>query len=975
MSNLIEETEATQRVVEHRGGPLLVLGGPGTGKTRLIEQRYLRLATAGGVPPHRILILAANRAYSMEAKDRLVWALPHQASIEIPVYTWHALAHHLVTRHYPKLGHREPPVLLTGPEQWGVVRELLAAEPKLDWPVWGERLIERGFVDEVADFVLRVQQKLMTEADLAALAEQRPGWAEVIRFYSRYRDYLKEESRLDYAGLIASAVDLLSRDDEVAGVLRKRFPHVLVDNGQELSHAHRELLRCLQTSELVVAADPDSGIETFRGAEPDWVFGFEGWFGPHETVTLQQSHRLGSPALDAALGLIAHNDPDAGHRCKPGPGHETVFESRMYSSTAEEVEAIARELRHIHLRDGVEWGRMAVLISQPHQILSPLQRALGRWEVPYLQKSGERPLSAQPAVASFLDLVRVALQAEGWEAILPGLLTRPLAGLDYTQRRRLERAAWQQRRSLASMVEEAEETAEFRRLRDLVAAHRDRADECFWQVYTASEYCRGLVAAAIADPADTANEDLDALVAFSHALGRFVERRRGRGSISDYLAEAARADFGADPWLPPAAAGDPGRVSLLSFHAAAGQQWHTVFVAGCLDAWIPKGRRAQGLFDPFSLEIADVADREVEAIADDRRTFYVAATRASHRTVFTVSPGASGRGRPTRFLAELGVAPAEFESPAELPPLTEPEMAARLHKTVKTESAPGEEKVAALVALSQIPGVDPSRWYGRWDWTEGAVPLATRGEFRTSYSRLGVYDNCGLQYLMQSVLGLDPSSTESMKFGTWIHALFQAVHDGLISDPATLRAEYHSIFDETVFPNRAIANQYRRDGEKMLKVFWEHEFKQDNVLTEQSFEFPYEGAVLRGRIDRIDRLGGRYLKLTDYKTAKWAASGPEAARSLQLAIYFLAARTDPALRELGEPQVARLVYPGSTWPDGRPKEPSQNADQAAAVLEQLPQLISDVLDEKFSPSPEADCHFCRMKPLCPLWPEGREVQA
>lgn len=964
--------EAVDKVVEHRGSPMLVLGGPGSGKTTALERRYIGLASAD-TAPHRILLLCANRAYSSGAKDRLIHALPHSASVEIPVYTWHALAYHLVSRYYPKLGHREPPVLLTGPEQWGVVRELLAAEQKVDWPLWGERLGERGFVDEVADFVLRVQQRLMPDEELEGLSSRRPDWAEVVRFFYRYREYLKDEDRLDYAGLIASAVDLLRGDEEVAGSLRLRFPHVLVDNGQELSVAHRSLLERLETSNLVVAADPDSGVETFRGAEPDWVFGFQALFGNHLTVVLGRSWRMGASAHEKTLALISHNDPKAGHRLALSADHQTDLDSRLHPSAAAEVEDIAREIRQLHLAEGLAWSDIAVLISQPRYLLAPLERALDRWEVPYGELSGDRALASHPAVSCFLDLVRVTLKAPGWESILPGLLTSSLIGLDYSERRRLERAAWQERRDLAELVEESDSTDEFRKLREVVTANADQADECFWQVYSVSAWYRALTQQASSDPSHPANGDLDALVAFSRALGRFVERRHGRASISEYLSEAARADFGGDPWLLSSTPDESGRVALVSFHAAAGREWDTVFVAGCLDTWIPKGRRAQGLFDPFALEVGDVADREVEAIADDRRTFYVAATRARRRTVFTVSPGPSGRGRPTRFLTELGIAPLQAESSRELPPLTDGELRGGLRRVLaRTDSSDGE-KVGALLALAETPGTDPSRWYGRWEWTEEGAPLAVEGEFRTSYSRLGVYENCGLQYLLQSVLGLDPTSTESMKFGTWMHALFQAVHDGVINDIPTLRAEYRALFDETVFPGRAIANQYRRDGELMLKAFWENEFTQDNVLTEHEFEFPYEGAILRGRIDRIDTKG-KALILTDYKTARWAPSKPEAEKSLQLAIYFLAAQQDEKLREIGEPQVARLVFPGSTWADGAPKVLKQNPDQAEMVLAKLPALIGKVIEERFSPSVEADCHFCRMKPLCPLWPEGREVE-
>lgn len=959
--------EHQQRVVDHDGSPLLVLGGPGTGKTAALEARYLRLASSEGLAPHRILMLTPSRVYSAEAKDRLMWALPHNASIEIPVHTWHALAYHLVTRYCRALGYREPPVLLTATEQWGVVREMLAREQRVDWPTWGERLTDRGFVDEIADFCLRVEQRMSGEEDdLNSILVRRPDWSEAVAFYRRYRDYLKEEARLDYSGLIAAAVRLLEGDADVRAALHARFPHVLIDDGQEMSPAHRRLLQSFDVTSLVVVADPDSSVETFRGSEPDWVFGFGKEFGPHETVLLPRSHRLGSPMLDQSLRLIAHNEPDSTHRPSTPAGHESVCEARIYPSTAEELDAIARELRRLHLLEDVAWNEMAVLLSQPSLLRQPLERALERWEVPHHAMAGERPLGSEPLVAAFLDLVRVSLRTEGWEEALPRLLTSPLIGLDYAELRRLERSAWEARGSFYDLVETAPEAREFAKLRDLVLEHRERADECFWNVYLESDYYRRLVS-------ESSDEELDALVAFSHSVSRFVERRRGRGSIAEYLQEAARADFGGDSRQRAGLQQD--KVSVLSFHAAHGREWHTVFVAGCLDAWIPKGKRARGLFDPFSLEVTDVSEREVEAIAADRRTFYVAATRGRRRTVLSSSPGSSGRGRPSRFVSELtGGAGSPADAGVVLPPLTLREFSARLRRQVARPDASRAQRAAAAMALAELPITQPENWYGRWDWTEHLQPLTARGEFRTSYSRLSAYENCGLQYVLQSVLGLDPESSHAMKFGSWIHNLFQAVHQRKINDIPDLKAAYRRMFDERIFPNAAIAERYRRDGEKMLRNFWEREFTQDNVIAEYAFEFPFEGATLRGRIDRIDTVGGK-LKLTDYKTSRWAPGYKDAAESLQLAIYFLAARTDPELKKEGTAEVARLVYPGAARRDGSMSILSQNAEEADKVIARLPGLIESVLAEDFKPSPEADCFFCNMKPLCPLWPEGREVES
>lgn len=962
----------TSQVIDHEGGPLLVIGGPGTGKTTALEQRYLRLAQSPDLGPHRILFLCNNRSYGMQAKDRLAWALPHEAMVEIPVYTWHGFANYLVTHHYPSLGYRENPVLLTTPEQWGLVRELLADEDPSAWPFWSARLQDRAFVDEVADFCLRVEQSLLPDEHLQAMAGHRDEWAEVVAFFFRYREGLRERSRLDYATLMGAAVRLLTQDEGVRDTLRRRFPHVLVDDAQELSEAQIRLLEQLPTEHLVVASDPDSSIESFRGAQPEWTYSFENRFGPHTRIDLTHSLRIGEPLASGACRLIAsnHESPEGAIAAS---AHETTYGCLIFDSISQESDAIARELRRRHQVDGVPWAQMAVLVSQPRFLASHIQRSMEHWEVPYTALSRDRSLATVPLIAAILDLVRAALKIEGWEELIPGLLTSPLFRLTLAQRRELERAAWQAGRSLADEVEVSPMCEEFRKLRDLVVATEAGADRCFWSLYRASRAIERIIEEAATHPGGQADADADALLAFSKGVGRFVERRHGSASMGEYIQEASRADFGADPWLAPSQSG--GGVSLLTFHAAKGREWDTVIVAGCLDAWIPKGHRAQGLFDPLTIDVPDLVEREVESIAVDRRTFYVAATRARSRCLFTVSPGRGGRARPSRFLAELmGEELVESSTPAVIDTfLTAGEMRAALRRTLDTSdvSSPAQRAAAAL-ALALVPGTRPDRWYGRWEWTQGQVPLEVEGAFKTSYSRLSPYENCHFQYLLQSVLGLDASSSQSMKFGSWMHSIFEAVHKKELTTPSQVKARFAELFDHSAFLNSTIARQFERDGLAILEVFWNNERKATVAKVEYSFEFPYEGAILRGRIDRIDQAGSN-IRLIDYKTSKKAVWQSEASSSLQLAMYYLAARTEPELIALGPPTRATLVYPGDAR-GGAPKRMTQNPEEADSVIEGLPAIIKGVLSEEFAPSPEADCMWCRMKPLCPLWPQGREVE-
>ncbi|MBA2365891.1 MAG: ATP-dependent helicase [Actinobacteria bacterium] len=1026
--------EAQSRVRAHRAGPLLVLGSPGTGKTTVIEERFAGLV-AGSCTPDRILVLVNDRDHKMGLRDRLTRRLLMDegmaALIEVPVYTWYGLAHHLVSRHYRDLGYPEAPVLLTGPEQWGDVRDTLASENELNWPSFRGLLRSEGFVDEIVDFCIRAEQQLLAESDLRALVERRPEYAEVIEFYRKRRRRLQSSSRIDYPRLLEDAGWLLANVEPIRQSLENRFAHVLVDDAHELAPVQQRLLSFLTSDltsgetqddrSLVVAADPDSCIETFRGADPAWLGDFSGQFGAHETVVLGTSYRLGED-LGNRSRRVAEMMGDAPHRAGKFCG-EATLEAASYPSLAQELEGVARTLRQAHLRDGVAYDDMAVLLSSPHGMLAPLERALQTVEVPYSVSIPDRSLEREPSVAAFRCLARYALEDDA-EA-LDDLVRSPLVGFEEAVVRDLDRAAFVRKISLGELLDDLPgdvtesvraRIASLLQLRDVLRSRRDApADQAFWAVWESATFYRDLELRAQHDPDASAHRDLDALVAFARALGRFIERRRGSGTLMDYLGAIGRADFGADPWLPR----DRKRrgVEILSFHRSKGKQWSVVCVSGCVEGSIPKGRRARGMFDVLGAQGPQATND-----AEDRRVFYVALTRAKKRCVVTTSPGPTRRGRPSRYLGEImDSVPEAVLTGAE--PLTFTEAAGSLRRTLADLSASASERVAALGALARVRELDPScaaadprEWWWRWDWTEGAIEVGTRRvgvkegsaaegsaaegsaeegsaeegsaeeegspKLRTSYSRISQYDNCPLAYLFSVVLGLDPDTSHNMAFGTWIHQIFEDCEKPpspeeqvrgrrrLHNKEAAL-ARFEELFDPQVFPNRAIARQFHRDGGVMIERYCAHLSPGTSLLAEHGFTIDHDGHTIRGRIDRVDRKG-QGIVVADYKTSRSPISTYDVPDSLQLAIYYLAAARDPELVALGEPVSMQLVYPAS-MSRGDVTRRCQTPEQAQAVLERLPGLLEGVVGEDFEPSPEANCRWCKFKPLCPLWPEGREA--
>ena len=487
-----------------------------------------------------------------------------------------------------------------------------------------------------------------------------------------------------------------------------------------------------------------------------------------------------------------------------------------------------------------------------------------------------------------------------------------------------------------------------------------------------------LILRAEVDPTDAdVQRQLDALTAFSRALSLFVDGRPG-ASMRTYLDVVERADFASDPWLPPAMTRTDA-VAVLSVNAAKGQEFDLVIVAGCLEGALPMTARPQGLFEAWRLDGDPGPVARADALLDaERRRFTLAASRARDRVVFTASR-VDGRGEPSRFLRELGLElPADPPAP-DTTPLGSLEAAGALRRVAGDRDRPAAERLAAATTLAAIPGVDPATWWWRRDYTVDPEPIAAEGRLRTSYSRIGTYEDCHLRYFFGSVAGLDDRSSYQMAFGRLMHTIFELAAKGdIANEPDDLKAAYRQRFNPAWFPSRAIAYQYWRDGMGMLELWHrsEAEAARRALRFEVGFEMEVGDHLVRGRIDRVDRGPDDGIVLLDYKTARYPASEEEAERSLQLAIYYLAALRDPELAALGHPVEMQLVYPARVM-HGRFTRVSQHPgpDHAGQVERRLLALLDGAAAESFDPDPHADCRMCAFKPICPMWPQGEEFLA
>ncbi|CAM5720008.1 DNA 3'-5' helicase OS=Streptomyces fumanus OX=67302 GN=GCM10018772_49730 PE=3 SV=1 [Streptomyces fumanus] len=1123
--------DAAQRaVVDHRAGPLLVLAGPGTGKTTtLVESVAERIAR--GADPERILVLTFSRKAAVELRDRM--ALRTGAARAPRATTFHSFSYALVRAHQDSDLFVEPLRLLSGPEQDVTVRELLAGQADLErlglahvrWPdELRACLTTRGFADEVRAVLARSRELGLGPDALADFARRigRPDWRAAAVFLAEYLDVLDLQGVLDYAELVHRAV-LLTHRAGVAERLAAQYDAVYVDEYQDTDPAQVRLLRALAGGgrTLVAFGDPDQSIYAFRGADVGGILDFPHAFPradgrPAPVQVLRTSRRSGAALLDATRLLTRRMplprlpaDRVRAHRELTPVRDGGRVEVYTYPTAGTELDNVADILRRAHLEDGVPWGEMAVLVRAGSRTIPAVRRALSASGVPLDVDGDDLPLRHEPAVAPLLTALRAVAGAEagggadgvgagdgpggavagggveagggpggavagGVEAggapdgaaagggpdgpetdsapdgAVPGagprdpdacwldtetaltLLTSPLAGMDAADLRRLGRALREEARAagqvppppsdelLARALAEPERLAVHdpayargaQRLGALLRKARERlagggtAEEALWDLWNGTPWPGRLERAARRGGAAgrNADRDLDAVCALFATAARAEERTGGRGALN-FLAEIDAEDIAADTLARRAVR--PDAVRLMTAHRAKGLQWRLVVVAGVQEGLWPDLRRRGSLLEADRIGRDGLAEplSPGALLAEERRLFYVAATRARDRLVVTaVKAPADDGDQPSRFLTELGVEPKDVTGRPRRP-LSVAALVAELRATTvdpRVSDALREaaaRRLARLAALADedgrplVPSAHPYRWWGMFEPTESKVPLRDRDQpVVLSGSALDQLANtCALQWFLGREVKADAPATAAQGFGNVVHVLADEVASGHTpADLDVLMERLDSVWNALAFDAPWKSEQEKAHARVALERFlkWhvmdrtgrtpvasEHDF--DVTLTAGEYE-----VRVRGQMDRVEADGEGRAYVVDFKTGKQAPSSAEVARHPQLAVYQLAVREgavdevfDGARPEPGGAELVQLRQ-GAAKRDGGetlPKVQAQEPLEGEWVGELLATAAGKVLDERFTPTAGQHCAHCAFRASCSARPEGRHI--
>ncbi|WP_081866302.1 ATP-dependent DNA helicase [Blastococcus sp. URHD0036] len=1031
-----------QAVVDHPGGPLLVLAGPGTGKTTTIVEAVAARIDAG-VDPEQILVLTFSRKAAAELRTRITARVAR--TIREPLArTFHSYAYG-VLRRAALLRGEAPPRLLTAAEQDAVVAELLrgdlAEEGAVRWPEsLTPALATAGFRTELRELLLRATERGVGAEALAAWGRElgHDAWVHAAAFQEQYEAVTAfstagrgDASGYDPAELVRAAIAELATDPELLRQERERARWLFVDEYQDTDPAQVELLELLAGGggDLVAVGDPDQAIYAFRGAEPRGIVEFPERFRhadgrPAQRLSLGVCRRSGAELLaisrrvaEGLPGPWEHRRLQPADGTAPGSGEVHVF-----GSTAVEAAYVADALRRSHLLDGVPWSEMAVVV-RTSVALGPLRRALSSAGVPVAVSADDLPLHAQPAVAPFLGLLTVLLPRPGVpEGELPldepaaeALLASPLGSATVLDLRRLRRAV---RIALAQRGIDAAErgaplatvlTDEFllaevpehlarpaARVAGVLAAGRaalavgGTAEDVLWAMWQrsglAAKWARASAAGGAVGAA--ADRDLDAVVALFDAAAGFVDRLPSadvRAFVEHLAAQELPGDTGA------ARAATPDAVRVLTAHASKGLEWDVVCVAGVQEGLWPDLRDRGSLLGAellveraAGIDGASV-DRRTLALAEERRLFYVACTRARRRLVVTAVEGAldgaDAGATASRFLDLVSPPPEDGRRLTPLPrSLTLPALVAELRRAVTDPQTPPARRSAAAAVLRRlaeehVPGAAPGDWWGLAPLSDDAPLVPEELTVRVRPSAIETFQRCPLRWVLGAV-GAEASPDATRTVGTAVHAVAQRVADGL--PPAEAKEALAAELDLLDLGPGWSDQRQRVGAHDMLDRFlrWHAANGRELLEAEADFDVVLGRARIRGQVDRLERDAEGRLVVVDLKTGKSAPR--EIETHGQLAAYQVAIAQGAFGDHGAQPGGAALLQVGT---GAKAKEQHQEPLPADVPVEQTwaGELLAEVGEgmgaATFEVRTGSHCSRCPARRTCPLHERGRQVTA
>jgi DNA helicase-2/ATP-dependent DNA helicase PcrA len=1041
---------AQLEAVTHPGGPLLVLGAAGTGKTAALVERFAWLVEQG-TAPESILALTYSPAAASGLRERLESRV-ERAHEDLRVASFRFLCERLLRDEALEAGLDPFFACVTPADRLALLLD------RIDELTLRRHEIRGNPAPLIASFVTRIDRlkdEMVEAREYVAYAQRLQAVAasdaerahagrelEFARVYADHDALLAERGALDFGDLALHAFRLLHEKPHVRERLAARYRQILVDELQELKFSEGLVLRLLAQDHRNVwgAADDDQAIHRLRGAWRKNITDFRREYTDARVVRLERSYRYGRRILRAAEAVMLAGAGEREPKDVRARGNGSVRFWRARSDRAQ-AQAVAADVERLLTQDGCSPEQVAILVRSVRDEGQVVGSALEERAIPF-RLTGSAAYFQRSEVRDVLAWLRLLADPSDSGAVVRAL-SRPPIDIRSVDIARLTQIARRRKLDMVSGVQAALESPQ------LSPEGRDRALQ-FLRIHRAASRAsdemrpeafvhrliewiglrRRQVFAAQADTVErlvNISKLADLAIAYMAREPDATTR-----DFTRYVAAVAEAGLPEDEAVPPVL---PTAVRVMSMDAAKGCEWDHVFVLGLSAARVPGSFRPDTAAVPESLIKETAADAPLDARAvhegEVRRLVHMAMTRARRGLVLAWAEG-SERGVPPRpaQLYEAARAAVECEEELYEEQLFGP--AEGLHSTFRmmrdelldTVSEVGGRlsemrldtyldvsgsvvrylellKLAALIERSKqgqsvadaLPEVndlllqeatpdqrelfrtsalDDYLRDAEADERRRAAAIAAgadaslepfiprRGDgLMLSASDIETYRLCPLKYKFARVFRIPQEPSINQRFGIALHQVLERYHQGGGGTHEQLMQLFEASWRRCGFGDANDDLQYRQKAIAALRRYWEIDQAREAELAwvERSFAFKIGPHLLRGRVDRVDRLPDGTHELIDYKTGK-PKTADDLRQDIQLSVYQMGAREAWGLETSAQSYYYVL--------DNEKVPVEHSKEELDRVRTTVTEIADGIMSHQFEPRPSPElCAFCDYRIVCP----------
>lgn len=630
--------EQQREAVFHTEGPVLILAGAGSGKTRVLTHRTAYLIEEKGVNPYNIMAITFTNKAAGEMRERIDQLVGY-GSESIWVSTFHSTCVRILRRHIDRIGFDTNFTIYDSDDQKTLMKDI-CKRLNVDTKIYKERSL-LAVISKAKDELVDPQEFSLRAAASGDFAKRKQ--AEI---YREYQDALRRNNALDFDDLIVKTVELFKTDDQVLDYYQERFRYIMVDEYQDTNTAQFELISILarKYKNLCVVGDDDQSIYKFRGANIYNILNFEKHFPEAVTIKLEQNYRSTQNILNAANGVIANNKGRKEKKLWTENQKGELVHFKQYDTEYDEADGVVSRINFLAMR-GVQYKDMAILYRTNAQSRI-FEEKLKQKNIPYAIVRGISFYDRKEIkdLMSYLKVVDSGMD----DLSVKRIINVPKRGIGQTTINRLQEFAILNQMSFLDAVFNADEIPEVTRalaklhkFADMIEEFREYASEheiseLLEHILDVTQY-RAELEAEGTDESISRLEDIEEL--FNDIA--YYEEEEENPNLRDFLAEKDMytLNAGIDNLED-----ENNKVLLMTLHNAKGLEFNNVFLGGM----------EEGVFPGFG---AMMSGDESE-IEEERRLCYVGITRAKERLFLSAAKRRMLRGqtqynRRSRFIDEI----------------------------------------------------------------------------------------------------------------------------------------------------------------------------------------------------------------------------------------------------------------------------------------------------------------------------------